>query len=129
MEACPRRPLTFYSAVKDRQDTPMYFDKNQLESFKDPVQYLKYRKELEDNFFRGFESQLVDSDVSKNLRSNFIEAMRKRTAAKPEIISGLIPDFPPNCRRLTPGPGYLEALCSSNLDLIQTPIARYVSSS
>lgn len=103
----------------------MYFDSETVRSFKDPVNYLKYRKELEGNFFRGFESQLVDSETTKNLRQTFIEAMRTRTSEKPEVLDKLIPDFPPNCRRLTPGPGYLEALCAPNLDLIQTPIARY----
>lgn len=27
----------------------------------------------------------------------------------------VIPDFVPGCRRLTPGPGYLEALCENNV--------------
>ena len=27
----------------------------------------------------------------------------------------VIPDFPVACRRLTPGPGYLEALCEDNV--------------
>jgi hypothetical protein len=33
------------------------------------------------------------------------------------IVSGpkVIPDFGVACRRLTPGPGYLEALCEDNV--------------
>ncbi|KAF2211349.1 hypothetical protein CERZMDRAFT_85517 [Cercospora zeae-maydis SCOH1-5] len=117
---------SFNPAIKDRQDTPMLFSQEQLESFKDPEQYLKYRKSLEDTFYRGFDSQLVDSEVTKHLRQNFIEAMRARTKNKPELLENLVPDFPPHCRRLTPGPGYLEALCASNLEFIQTPIERFV---
>ena len=31
------------------------------------------------------------------------------------ILLTVIPDFPVACRRLTPGPGYLEALCEDNV--------------
>jgi cation diffusion facilitator CzcD-associated flavoprotein CzcO len=33
--------------------------------------------------------------------------------------------FSPNCRRLTPGPGYLEALTEVNVNFIRTPIERF----
>ena len=29
----------------------------------------------------------------------------------------VMPDFPVSCRRLTPGPGYLEALCADNVSV------------
>jgi len=32
------------------------------------------------------------------------------------------PQFIPGCRRLTPGPGFLEALVQDNVQLIQTAI-------
>jgi cation diffusion facilitator CzcD-associated flavoprotein CzcO len=36
----------------------------------------------------------------------------------------LLPSFPPACRRSTPGPGYLEALTTQNVDVIFEPIAK-----
>lgn len=48
--------------------------------------------------------------------------MRARLSKKPEILDDLIPDFSPNCRRLTPGPGYLEALQEDNVDFIRQGI-------
>ena len=33
----------------------------------------------------------------------------------PVPLTTVIPDFPVACRRLTPGPGYLEALCEDNV--------------
>jgi len=48
--------------------------------------------------------------------------MLRRLASKLEIAEHLIPDFAIGCRRLTPGPGYLEALCQDNVDFIPTEI-------
>ncbi|KXT10076.1 hypothetical protein AC579_2470 [Pseudocercospora musae] len=115
----------FNPTLKERQNTPMHFSTEQLESFKDPASYLKYRKELEGNFFRGFDSQLRDSEATKETTKNFTEMMRKRLGDKPELLENLVPEFPPHCRRLTPGPGYLEALTKDNLSFIQTPIERF----
>lgn len=41
--------------------------------------------------------------------------MKKRLEKKPEIFDQILPSFPPGCRRLTPGPGYLEALVEPNV--------------
>lgn len=54
------------------------------------------------------------------------EAMAKKLAKKPEIMKALEPTFPPGCRRLTPGPGYLEALVEDNVEFINTKIKRIV---
>lgn len=74
------------------------------------------------------------SDMQNAAKVAFQESMRKRLAKKPwiadhsrfiraffEMCNGLtpgsavIPDFAVACRRLTPGPGYLEALCQDNV--------------
>lgn len=48
--------------------------------------------------------------------------MKRRLSRKPEILDDLLPSFPPVCRRLTPGPGYLEALTDEKVDLITSKI-------
>lgn len=50
--------------------------------------------------------------------------MKRRLEKKPELIEDLIPSFPPGCRRLTPGPGYLEALTDDKVDVIKSPIVK-----
>ncbi|KGO36224.1 hypothetical protein PEX1_045880 [Penicillium expansum] len=50
--------------------------------------------------------------------------MKDKLATKPEIYDSLILDFPPGCRRLTPGPGYLEALIEENVTFIGSGIQR-----
>ncbi|CAG8321042.1 unnamed protein product [Penicillium nalgiovense] len=54
----------------------------------------------------------------------FAENMKRRLANKPELIDELLPSFPPACRRLTPGPGYLEALTDDKVDLITSDIVK-----
>lgn len=50
--------------------------------------------------------------------------VEKKLAKKPHIAKALIPSFAVGCRRLTPGPGYLEALCEDHVDFIPTAIER-----
>jgi hypothetical protein len=54
----------------------------------------------------------------------FHQHMRERLASKPEIFEALLPSFSPGCRRLTPGPGYLEALTRPNVSFVTSPITR-----
>lgn len=51
--------------------------------------------------------------------------MAKRLQGKPELLDAIVPAFAPHCRRLTPGPGYLEALTKDNVSFIQTHIKRF----
>ncbi|KAI0291049.1 hypothetical protein B0F90DRAFT_1781331 [Multifurca ochricompacta] len=50
--------------------------------------------------------------------------MKRRHSARPELIEKIVSQFAVCCRRLTPGPGYLEALCTENTTLQTTPTAR-----
>jgi cation diffusion facilitator CzcD-associated flavoprotein CzcO len=56
----------------------------------------------------------------------FTENMKRRLRRKPELADDLMPAFPPICRRLTPGPGYLEALTDDKVDVISSPIVKIV---
>lgn len=43
--------------------------------------------------------------------------MREKLASKPEILEKILPkDWSFGCRRPTPGPGYLEALCDPKVE-------------
>ncbi|KAL2424181.1 FAD-binding monooxygenase tazF [Exophiala dermatitidis] len=112
-------------AGDERTFEPQYYTPEELESFKDDETYLKYRKEMEAKYWRRFASTFRGSQENAEMRDTFIEIMRKRLAKKPELLDNLVPDFNPNCRRLTPGPGYLEAITQDNVNFIQTPIKRF----
>jgi cation diffusion facilitator CzcD-associated flavoprotein CzcO len=112
-------------AGDERTFEPQYYSAEQLNSFNDANIYLRYRKEMEEKYWRRFGSTFRGSKENGAMREQFIEIMRKRVSKKPEMLNYLIPDFNPNCRRLTPGPGYLEAITESNVNFIQTPIKRF----
>ncbi|KAL2149000.1 hypothetical protein VTH82DRAFT_1686 [Thermothelomyces myriococcoides] len=112
-------------AGDERTLEPQPIPEELKESFKDDKTYLAFRKELEDKYWRRFSGFFRNSDLNKDMRERFIDIMRKRLAKKPELLADLIPDFSPNCRRLTPGPGYLEALTEDNVDYIRTRIRRF----
>ncbi|KAL8815845.1 MAG: hypothetical protein Q9191_008416, partial [Dirinaria sp. TL-2023a] len=97
------------------------------EIFRSQEALLEARKKVEGKYWRRFHSQIRGSEANNQLREDIIQLMTKRLQRKPELIENLLPDFSPNCRRLTPGPGYLEALCAENVDYIQTPIKRFTA--
>ena len=96
-------------------------------TFEDPLTYLKFRKELEDKYWRRFSSFFRGTPENLEMREKFIEMMKLRLVRKPELLHDLVPDFSPNCRRLTPGPGYLEAVTAENVEYIRRPIKRFTS--
>jgi cation diffusion facilitator CzcD-associated flavoprotein CzcO len=114
-------------AGDERTFEPQWYSEEQKKDFQDPAKYLKFRKEIEERYWRRFPSTFRGSKENEEMRDRFIEIMTQRLARKPELIDFLIPDFNPNCRRLTPGPGYLEALTADNVSLIQDPIKRFTA--
>jgi len=99
------------------------FTQEQIKRFReDPDHFYKFRREIEADgnnihgvTIRGHEMQVGAKDA-------FSEAMKERLKKKPEIFDKIKPSFSPGCRRLTPGPGFLEALCEDNVDFISDAI-------
>lgn len=83
-----------------------------------PQSYLAYRKALEVGMQSGYAVCHRDTPEHNGAWQLFKKLMIQRLDKKPEIAAHLLPEFPPLCKRLTPGPGYLEALCKENVDVI-----------
>lgn len=64
--------------------------------------------------------------MQKQSEELFAEKMKERLGKKPEVFESLRPEWSPACRRLTPGPGYLNAIVQDNVSFISTPIERVV---
>ena len=83
-----------------------------------PQKYLEYRHVVEGVMNKSQLSTVLGSEVQKEFWAEADAYMRRKLKKKPEIYESLIPDFPPGCRRLTPGPGYLEALVENNVTFV-----------
>jgi cation diffusion facilitator CzcD-associated flavoprotein CzcO len=92
---------------------------------KSPEDYLKFRKGLEGKLFSRFGGIFKGSDKNAATEESIRKLMAGRLAAKPELIDQIVPEFSPNCRRLTPGPGYLEALTAENVSYVTKPISEF----
>lgn len=77
----------------------------------DPDAYLAYRRRLEAGLHRSkFRRNIRGSPENDALRRACLDTMLQRLGGSSEWLARLTPDFAPGCKRLTPGPGYLEAL-------------------
>ncbi|KIW12289.1 hypothetical protein PV08_09566 [Exophiala spinifera] len=111
--------------IEERSNDPVYFTEEQLKSFEDDATYYKFRTELESGFYRSFFRVFGNTNAHQKAKKDITERMAKLLESRPELLKKVTPDFPPFCRRPTPGPGYLEALTQDNVEYISTPIQRF----
>lgn len=90
----------------------------------DPEHYHKFRLAVEEDGNGIHEATMKGTALQIGSKDMFHQHMKERLKTHPEIFEALLPSFSPGCRRLTPGPGYLEALTQPNVDFITSPISR-----
>lgn len=106
------------------KDGNFEYSKEEIESWKkNPETYVEYRKALEVGMQGGFAVTHAGSKEHEAAWELFKQEMNQRLEKKKEIAAHLIPEFPPLCKRLTPGPGYLEALVADNVNVINDQIS------
>ncbi|KAJ7665459.1 FAD/NAD-binding domain-containing protein [Mycena polygramma] len=107
---------------KGKQESNYKFTDKDKKLFSDPAYYKEFRRDLESEFNSIHTVTLRGSPLQEGGRAAFKADMLQRLESKPMIAQHIIPDFAVGCRRLTPGPGYLEALCKDNVEFIPTEI-------
>ncbi|KAK1478876.1 hypothetical protein CTAM01_14897 [Colletotrichum tamarilloi] len=121
---------TFASAFLERLNegagaSNHVFSPEERESFTNEEFYSQFRRELE----RGLNAvhKITEQGQPLQLEARRIieEKMLEKLASKPEIADKLIPDFPVACKRLTPGPGYLESLTADNVEFCSQELASF----
>lgn len=88
-----------------------------------PEKYLRFRKALEAKLFSRFGSIFKDGPQNAAAEESIRKLMKARLSGSDELAEEIIPEFSVGCRRLTPGPGYLEALTADNVRYIRDHIA------
>ena len=109
----------------DGKDGNFTYTEEEKEAWrKDPEAYIKYRKALECGMQGGFAVTHRGTKEHAGAWEAFEQDMKQRLSNKPEVAEHLIPSFPPLCKRLTPGPGYLEALTEQKCNVVADKIDR-----
>ncbi|KAJ5318309.1 hypothetical protein N7476_004729 [Penicillium atrosanguineum] len=116
-----------WAATEVRKHTPtgsnFKFTPAELKEFNEsPDSLLAYRKRLETEV-QSMTKHLLRGELAEKAASEFKNHMAKLLEKKPEILDKILPSFSPGCRRITPGPGYLEALSEDNVSFISDGIA------
>jgi hypothetical protein len=103
--------------------TPLVDESRAAEFLNNDEQYLRFRKRIEDDGNAVHKSSIRGSEMQKMLIDTFSKVTKEKLASKPELMASFSPDFGIGCRRLTPGPGYFEALTQNNVDFVTTGVA------
>ncbi|KAH6691332.1 hypothetical protein F5X68DRAFT_252255 [Plectosphaerella plurivora] len=98
----------------DPKDTQ--FSRNWQERMaRHPDFFHKMRKTIEQEAGKKYMFALKGSPEQAIALEKFQKHMRDRLAGRPDLYEAILPTFAPGCRRLTPGPGYLESLQEDNV--------------
>jgi cation diffusion facilitator CzcD-associated flavoprotein CzcO len=91
-----------------------------------PSEYLQYRKELDKKHLTSVNNQfaVLGSEDNRRLRESLLKTMLGRLHGDKAWLERLTPNYSPGCKRLTPAPGYLEAIIGPKVDFVDTAIIR-----
>lgn len=104
-----------------------YTEEEKKRFAEDPEHFLLYRRSLEGSVNALFDMFIRGSDVSKAAQATMKEEMERRIGpGHEELKQRLIPSWPPGCRRITPGDGYLEALVQPNVTPVHEELVQVV---
>lgn len=92
----------------------------------EPRALFEYRKNNEHNLNKFFYTFLKDSPDQKAAFEACAKSMRQGLNHDDRLCENIIPKWPVDCRRATPGEGYLEALCEKNVEVESDKIMSFI---
>jgi len=104
-------------------NTDLVTDEQRKEFSTDHEKYQKFRKAIEADGNAVHELGIRGSNMQNTMVDVFRKSMKERLAKKPELIEHFTPTFGIGCRRLTPAPGFIEAIVEPNVDFIRDEIS------
>jgi hypothetical protein len=110
-------------------DTQENFTPAQIERFKaDPDFYNLFTRALDADSSLKFALSLVQGSPQQQWAAQKCkEFMTAMLGGDEALCRALIPEFPLGCRRLTPAPGYLEAMRDPKVEVVTDGIKRFTS--
>ncbi|KAL9108349.1 MAG: hypothetical protein Q9227_006809 [Pyrenula ochraceoflavens] len=111
--------------VDPKNEGPKNFEYTAEEKQKfreDPDMFLAYRKKIEADMNRTFDTFLKDSEKQQSARVEFAKLMKNRLNNDERLAEALTPKWAVGCRRLTPGQNFLETLVKENVEVVTEDI-------
>lgn len=115
-----RAPPSKHLGRDDPDPNPRYTDEERRR-FRDPVAHWEHRKGIVSTTNKSFPIFLKGSNNEEAMRLASKQMAEKLNHDK-RLCDILIPKWEIGCRRITPGPGYLESFLRSNCDIINSSI-------
>ncbi|KAJ5116541.1 hypothetical protein N7456_000889 [Penicillium angulare] len=101
---------------------PSYADE-EIQRFNDPEAHKEYRKGIISRTNKAFRLFLKGENNDAAVKFG-AQQMAEKLNHDPELCEKLIPKWGVGCRRVTPGPGYLESFSQPNCNLSNSPITK-----
>ncbi|KAF2706653.1 FAD/NAD(P)-binding domain-containing protein [Pleomassaria siparia CBS 279.74] len=111
------------SAVIDGKVNKIYSEEEKTRFREDAKELNKHRKEIQGGSNKAFAMFVKDSGAQRAAFKSTSEMMLQRLGGDKHLAGKLTPDWEVGCRRVTPGPGYLEAFTQSNVSLVTDAIS------
>ncbi|KAF2151574.1 FAD/NAD(P)-binding domain-containing protein [Myriangium duriaei CBS 260.36] len=117
-----RAPPSKHLGRDDPDPNPRYTDEER-QRFRDPEEHLKHRKTIISKTNKSFYIFMKGENNQEGMRLAS-KQMAEKLNHDPELCEKLIPKWELGCRRITPGPGYLESFLRPNCNLTNSAITR-----
>ncbi|KAL9943609.1 hypothetical protein D7B24_004899 [Verticillium nonalfalfae] len=117
-----RAPPSKHLGRDDPDPNPRYTD-DERTRFHDPDYHLQHRKGIISRTNKSFYIFMKGENNQQGMKMA-AEQMADKLRHDPELCATLIPKWELGCRRITPGPGYLESFLRPNCNVTNSGITR-----
>nr|BAK01240.1 predicted protein [Hordeum vulgare subsp. vulgare] len=108
---------------RDTDDLNPAYTEEEKGRYKDPEQHKAYRKGIIARTNKAFRL-FIKGGQNDTVMKLAAEQMAEKLNHDPILCQQLIPKWELGCRRVTPGPGYLESFLKPNCSLTSSPITK-----
>ncbi|KXH49914.1 cyclohexanone 1,2-monooxygenase [Colletotrichum salicis] len=115
-----RAPPSKHLGRDDPDPNPRYTDEER-KRFHDPEYHLEHRKGIISRTNKSFYIFMKGENNKEGMRLAAAQ-MAEKLGHDPELCEKLIPKWELGCRRITPGPGYLESFLRPNCNITNNAI-------
>ncbi|KAK7420259.1 hypothetical protein QQX98_002914 [Neonectria punicea] len=117
-----RAPPSKHLGREDDDPNPRYTEEEK-KRFQDPEYHLQHRKGIISRTNKSFYIFMKGENNKEGMRLA-AEQMASKLNHDPDLCEKLIPKWELGCRRITPGPGYLESFLRPNCHLTNSGITK-----